>query len=116
MSGNKNKHRHQTGGLQEKKIKIEPTKEEIKVEHKQEKQKRKEKAKERRKDKPSLWQRIRDIFAELKKVRWPTLPKAIAQTGVVLGVVVMFSIIVFGIDQGLGQLFNLLVRPLTRGG
>ena len=107
------KHKNQTGGLQEKKVKIEPTKEEIKIEQKQEKQKRREKAKERRKDRVSLWQRIRDVFGELKKVRWPTAAKAFAQTGVVLGMVFVFSIIVFGIDQGLGQLFRLLTRGLV---
>ena len=113
MADNK-KHKHQTGGLQEKKVKVEPTKDEIKIEQKQEKQKRRERAKERKKDRPSLWQRLRDVFGELKKVRWPTFSQTVAKTGVVLGVVILFSIIVFGIDQGLGQLFRLLTRPLTQ--
>jgi len=110
------KHRHQTGGLQEKKIKIPPTKEELKVEQKQEKEKRREKAKERRKDRPNIfvrfWRGTCNVVGELKKVNWPTFQKAVAQTGVVLGFVAIFSLIVFAIDMGLGQLFDLLTRNL----
>ena len=34
-----------------------------------------------------LGKRFKDTFAELKKVTWPTFPKVMKQTGVVLGVV-----------------------------
>ena len=111
MANNK-KYKTQTGGLQEKKVKVEPTKEEIKQEQKEEKAKRKEKRKERKKDKPSIVQRIRDMFAELKKVRWPTFSKTVAQTGVVLGVVLVFAVVLFGINYGLAELFNLLTRRM----
>ena len=114
MSNNKNKQKHktQTGGLQEKKIKVEPTKEEIKQEIKEDKIKRKEKRKERKKDKVKFTQKIRDLFAELKRVKWPTLPHALKQTGVVLGMVLVFSVILFGINYGLAELFNLLTKGL----
>lgn len=108
-----NKFKYQTGGLQEKKVKVEPTKEEIKQDRKAEKEKRRAKALERKKDKIGFFQRIKDIFGELKKVRWPSFGHAVKQTGVVLGVVVIFAIVVFGIDQGLGQLFKLLTKGLT---
>jgi len=80
------------------------------------KQKRKEKAKkdkqERKKNKKGLKRTLGETMSELKKVRWPTIPHAVKQTGVVLGVVVIFSIVLFGIDQGLGALYRLLTRGL----
>ena len=80
------------------------------------KQKRKEKARkdraEAKKTKRGLRTALRETASELKKVRWPTMPHAVKQTGVVLGVVVIFSIVLFGIDQGLSALYNLLTRGL----
>ena len=110
--GENKKHKTQTGGLQEKKVKIPPTREEIKAEQKVEKEKRKEKIKEKRKEKVKISKKLRDVGAELRKVRWPSLGRTVKQTGVVLGVVLVFSLVVFGIDQGLAQLFKLLTRGL----
>ena len=80
------------------------------------KQKRKEKARKDRadakKEKRGIKVAMREIASELKKVRWPTMSHAMKQTGVVLGVVVIFSIVLFGIDQGLSALYNLLTRGL----
>ena len=108
-----NKKQPQTGGLQEKKVKVAPTKEEIKQEQKDEKAKRKEKAKERKKNKPSFIVRIREMFGELRKVTWPNAATTFKQTGIVLGIVLIFSIVIFGIDQGLLQLFKLLTKGLS---
>jgi len=113
MAGNK-KHKSQTGGLQEKKVKIEPTREEIKEEQKAEKVKRREKAKANKKERTSIIKRLRDVGGELKKVRWPTFGRTIKQTGVVLGLVLVFAIVVFGIDQGLNQLYQLLTKALAK--
>jgi preprotein translocase SecE subunit len=107
------KFKAQTGGLQEKKVHVDPTPEELKAAHKEEKAKRKEKAKERRKDKVGMVQRMRDVGGELKKVRWPSFATTLKQTGVVLGVVLAFALVVFAIDQGLGQLFKLLTKGLV---
>jgi len=52
--------------------------------------------------------KFKETGAELKKVRWPTLNTTIKKTGVVLGVVVMFSLVVFALDMGLGYLYDLL--------
>ena len=112
MANSKNKKRPQTGGLQEKKVKVELTKEEIKEEQKAEKEKRKTKAKTNKKERDSMFKKLRDVGLELKKVRWPTLGKTVRQTGVVLGVVLCFALVVFGIDQGLSQLYKLLTRGL----
>ena len=113
MGNNKNKKfKTETGGLQEKKVKIEPTKEEIREEQKTEKAKRKEKAKANKKERTSMIKRLREVGGELKKVRWPTLGRTVKQTGVVLGLVLVFALVVFGIDQGLGQLYKLLTKGL----
>jgi len=90
----------------------------LKEKAKQDKIKAKEKAKkekkEARKNKRTLFTKIKDTGAELKKVRWPTLRKAIKQTGVVLAVVLIFGIVIFLIDMGLGQLYRLLTDGFNR--
>ena len=53
-------------------------------------------------------QKFKETGQELKKVRWPTLPMAIKKTGVVLGVVICFGIVVFLLDLGLGALYRIL--------
>jgi len=84
----------------------------LKEKAKQDKIKAKEKAKKEKKEanknKRSIFTRIKDTALELKKVRWPGIRKAIKQTGVVLAVVLIFGIVVFLIDLGLGQLYKLL--------
>ena len=108
------KFKHETGGLQEKKVKVEPTKEEIKVLQKEEKAKRREKVKEKREKRPNFFVRMyrgfRGMLGELKKVNWPTLSQTMKKTGVVLAVVLIFGLVVFGLDQGIGALYNLLTR------
>lgn len=109
--------RPQTGGLQEKKVHVELTKEEVKTNAKEERAKRKERARKRREERGGIlivrfFKKIREIFGELKKVNWPTFPKAVRQTGIVLSVVFLFSIVVLGIDKGLGELFKLLTKGL----
>jgi len=111
----KNK-KQETGGLQEAKLSV-AEKEEAKIEKAKEKRvKDKEKAREERAQRPGLFRRmirgIRNIGAELKKVTWPTFAKTVAKTGVVMAVVAVFSLVIFGMDQGLSQLYQLLTRNL----
>ena len=63
-----------------------------------------------------LGRKTRDLIAELKKVTWPTFPKVMKQTGIVIGVVVFFLVIIFAIDLGLSQLYQLLIRAITNAG
>ena len=51
---------------------------------------------------------LRETKSEVKKVTWPTFAKVVAQTGVVLAVVVIFMVVLFGIDLGLGELLKLV--------
>jgi preprotein translocase subunit SecE len=48
------------------------------------------------------------IISELKKVSWPTFGKVMAQTGVVLVVVLFFLVVIGAFDAGLTALFKLL--------
>ena len=55
-----------------------------------------------------LGTKIKDTFSELKRVTWPTFPKVVKQTGVVLVVVLFFLVIITAFDTGLLQLLTLV--------
>ena len=76
-----------------------------KVQKKPEK-KQKQVKKEKRQSK--FGKKLKESFAELKNVSWPTFGKVVKQTGVVLGVVVIFTLILFGFDYILKFFFKLL--------
>lgn len=57
-----------------------------------------------------MWKGIKEIISELKKVSWPTFAKVMAETGIVLVVVLFFLLVILGIDSLLAMLFKLLVR------
>ena len=59
-----------------------------------------------------LGQKIKDVFSELKKVSWPTFPKVVKQTGIVLVVVLAFLIVITAFDYGL---YNLLILVSPKG-
>lgn len=64
--------------------------------------------------KPNIFKRMAEgfkgIVSELKKVNWPTFGKLMAQTGIVLVVVLFFLLVIFGFDSLLNWLFRLLVK------
>ena len=64
--------------------------------------------------KPNVFKRmgkgIKEIISELKKVTWPTFGKVMAETGIVLVVVLFFLLIILGFDSLLSWLFTLLVK------
>ena len=72
----------------------------------------KEVKKTKKNKKPSIFKRIgaklKDVFSELKKVNWPTFPKIVKQTGVVLVVVLIFLVVISAFDFGLLQLLKLV--------
>lgn len=76
-------------------------------------EKNKKAAKKPSKDKkPNIFKRIgtkiKDVFSELKKVIWPSFPKIVKQTGVVLVVVLIFLVVIGAFDYGLTRLLTLL--------
>ncbi len=73
-------------------------------------QKNVKKAKKDKKDKGSLKRKAKETVAELKNVTWPTFGEVCKRTGVVLVVVLVFAVIIFGMDYGLGALMTLLTK------
>lgn len=64
--------------------------------------------KDKKKEKGKLKRKAKETMSELKKVTWPTFGDVCKKTGVVLVVVLVFAVVVFGIDYCLGLLMNLL--------
>jgi preprotein translocase SecE subunit len=56
--------------------------------------------------------RLKEMGSELKKVSYPSLKKTVQQTGIVLSVVLMFTLVLFGIDRLLSLLYELLVTGI----
>lgn len=55
-----------------------------------------------------MGKKIKEVFSELKKVTWPSFPKVIKSVGVVLVVVLIFLVLVTGVNQGLQAILNLI--------
>ncbi len=51
---------------------------------------------------------LKDTGAELKKVSWPKFKDVVKQTGVVLVVVIVFTLVLFGLDKLCSWLVGLL--------
>ena len=64
--------------------------------------------------KPNFFVRIgrkfKETFSELKRVSWPTLPQALKATGVVLVIVLIFLVVVTGVNYGFSELLKLLTK------
>ena len=75
-----------------------------------EKEKKQKRIEKEKKEKKGLFKRLREAWGELKKTTWPTFSQVVKKTGVVLLVVVLFTIVLFGIDYGLGALYRLLMQ------
>ena len=54
--------------------------------------------------------KTKETFSELKKVNWPKFGKVVKTTGIVLGVAAIFTLVLLGIDLGLGELHKLLIK------
>jgi|GEM_PF-1713543 len=82
-----------------------------------------EKSKDKKEKKPFflvrffkwLWRSIVSVFSELKKVHWPTFKQVMKATGIVLGIVVLFGIILLVIWILFGLLHYLLVNGSLSG-
>lgn len=60
------------------------------------------------KEKGKFKRKTRETISELKKVTWPSFGEVCKKTGIVLAVVVVFGLVLFGLDALLGYLFGLL--------
>ena len=76
--------------------------------------KKKSEKKQDKNKKPNFFVRIgrklKETFSELKRVTWPSFGKALASTGVVLVVVLIFMVIVTGLNTGFSELLRLLTQ------
>lgn len=57
--------------------------------------------------------RIKETTSELKKVTWPSFGTVVKKTGIVLAVVIIFAVVLFGIDRLLSWLFELLTTSVS---
>lgn len=62
-----------------------------------------------------LWRSLTSVFSELKKVHWPTPKQVFKATGIVLGIVVLFGIILLAVWVIFGLLHYLLVNGSLSG-
>ena len=86
------------------------SKDDKKVDSQKDKQKSK---KQKVKKQSKTAKRIKETTSELKKVTWPTFGTVVKKTGVVLAVVIIFAVILFGIDRLLAWLFELLTTSMA---
>lgn len=56
------------------------------------------KKKKEKKNKLNIKENAKGTASELKKVTWPSFSEVVRRTGVVLAVVLIFAVILFGID------------------
>ena len=73
--------------------------------------KKADKNKQQKKTKPQekvKRSRTKETVSELKKVSWPSFGKTLKQTGMVISVVLIFMLLIIGIDQLLIWLLSLL--------
>ena len=75
---------------------------------KEQKAEKKDKKNKKQAKKEPRSNKAKETVAELKKVTWPTFPKVVKNTLLVLGIVLIFTIVLFGIDYGLSWLYKLL--------
>ena len=62
-----------------------------------------------------LWRSLVSVFSELKKVHWPTPKQVFKATGIVLGIVILFGIILLVVWILFGLLHYLLVNGSLSG-
>lgn len=88
--------------------KSDKTAEKSKAEEKK-KQKDKNKKGKKKENKKGLVKKTKETASELKKVTWPTFGDVVKKTGIVIAFVVIFGLLIFGVDMLLAFLSGLLI-------
>lgn len=93
------------------KVKDKNTKTDAKAESKADNKNKKDKDKKKKdkKNKKGLIKKTKETASELKKVTWPSFGEVVKKTGIVIAFVVIFGLLIFGVDTLLGFLSSLLV-------
>ena len=81
-----------------------------KVQSKEKENKKDKKNKKKEKKSGGLGKKTKETMSELKKVTWPKFGKVVKQTGVVISIVLIFAVVLLGIDKLLEFLFGLLIK------
>ena len=55
-----------------------------------------------------MGRKLKETFSELKRVTWPTFPKVVKSTCVVLVVVIAFTVVITAINYGLQALLEVI--------
>ena len=55
-----------------------------------------------------MGRKIKETFSELKRVTWPTLGTALKSTGIVIVIVLIFTVIVTGVNVGFSKLLEVI--------
>lgn len=55
-----------------------------------------------------MGRKLKETFSELKRVTWPSFGKALKATGVVLAIVLVFTVIVTGVNYGFSELLQFI--------
>ena len=66
-------------------------------------------AKKKQKEQKPKRNKAKETVSELKKVTWPSFGTVVKNTGMVLAVVLIFGLVIFGIDSLLSWLIKLLM-------
>ena len=77
------------------------------------------KKKQDKNKKPNIFVRmgrkLKETFSELKRVTWPKFGQALKATGVVLVIVLVFMVVVTGVNYGFGALLELITKFQPNG-
>ena len=57
-----------------------------------------------------MGRKLKETFSELKRVTWPTFGAALKATGVVIVIVLIFTVIVTGVNKGFSELLELITN------
>ncbi len=90
-------------------VKSEPIKNNKKVKDDKKAGKDNKKDKKKKEKSHKISKKTKETVSELKKVAWPTFPDVVKRTGVVLAVVIIFAVVLFGIDVLLSFLSSLIM-------
>ncbi|MDD4815892.1 MAG: preprotein translocase subunit SecE [Clostridia bacterium] len=94
--------------------KVEPKTEIVATETKTDSEKEKQKKQTKKEKKPSKTKKkIKEVASELKKVTWPTFPQVVKKTSTVIAVVIIFSIVLLGIDALLEMAYKLFINGIN---
>ncbi len=55
-----------------------------------------------------MGRKLKETFSELRRVTWPTFPKVVKATCVVLVVVISFTVVITAINYGLQELLKVI--------